>query len=162
MNKPLNLVFPPKCNWNRFSIACPICPYAGLPVITIGSKVMADCCITHQISPRNFWWAYIHIIFLCTTKWDASIDWLVQIVGIIATNNWHTCKICTTSIVVTRCCCRGMHAALVECFIGQRWHRTNLQLFCCEGQTLYMFLECKLINFYIKIKTLINFVIVEM
>ena len=40
---PLNLLFFIKCNWNRFSIAWPTRPNAGLPIVPIGSKVMADC-----------------------------------------------------------------------------------------------------------------------
>ncbi len=32
---PLNLLFFIKCNWNRFSIAWPTCPYAGLPILSL-------------------------------------------------------------------------------------------------------------------------------
>ena len=44
---------------NRFSIASPTRPYAALPVVPLGSKVMADCRVTHYTSPCFFWWAYI-------------------------------------------------------------------------------------------------------
>ena len=39
--------------------ARPICPYAGLPVIRLGFKVMAFLHSTHHTSPCYFWWAYI-------------------------------------------------------------------------------------------------------
>ncbi len=39
---------------NRFSIASPTRPYAALPIVPLGSKVMADCRVTHYTSPCFF------------------------------------------------------------------------------------------------------------
>ena len=57
--KPLNPSIPTKRSWNRFTFARPICPYAGLHVSPIDSKVMADCRACHYTSPC---FMYLHTV----------------------------------------------------------------------------------------------------
>ncbi len=95
---PLNPFYPHKFCLNRFSIMRPICPYAGFPVILCSSKVMADCRITHCTSPHILVGLHTVYIVLCnflTKKMFAPLlppEWLVPIVGMIATNNGQTCQ----------------------------------------------------------------------
>ena len=78
----------------------PTRPYAGLPVTPCGSKVMADCRVTHHTSPCFFWWAYIlydvlYGVILSCKQMFAPLpppERIVPIVGIIATNNGRTCQ----------------------------------------------------------------------
>ena len=77
----------------------PTCPYAGLPVTPCVSKVMADCCFTHHTSHCSLWWAYILYDILYGNIVSCKLfvplpppEWLVPIVGIIATNNGCTCQ----------------------------------------------------------------------
>ena len=89
---------------NRFAFHRPTCPFSGLPIVPIGSKVMADCHVTHHTSPCFFWWAYIlydilySIILSCyTTKMMFLLfpppEWVVPIDGIIATDNGRICNV---------------------------------------------------------------------
>ena len=57
--RPLNPISPHKFPINRFSIVRPTRPHAGLPIIPCGSKVMAECWVTHHTSPCFYRRAYI-------------------------------------------------------------------------------------------------------
>ncbi len=52
--RPLNLASPHKFSLTRFSIVRQTHPYAGFPIVPIGSKVMADCRIIHHTLPCFF------------------------------------------------------------------------------------------------------------
>ena len=52
--EPLNPSFLLKCTGNRFAFHRPTRPYAGLLIVPLGSKVMADCHISHYPSPSFF------------------------------------------------------------------------------------------------------------
>ena len=93
---PLNLLFPPKCTGNRFSIAWPTCPFAGLLISPIGSKVMADCRVTHRTSPCFFVGLHIvpyyFVLLSCSTTTKMShllplLEWAIPIVSIVTTGN---------------------------------------------------------------------------
>ena len=82
----------------------PTRPYAGLPVVPCGYKVMADCRVSHHTSPCFFWWAYIlydilyGIFMSCSTTkmMFPSLpppERVVPIVGIVATSNGRTCDV---------------------------------------------------------------------
>ncbi len=89
--EPLNPSFLPKCTGNIFAFHRPICLYAGLPVVPLGSKAKADCRVSHFTSPCSFGGlTYLHSIFLCPSS-SQSPDHLVQGIDTIATNKERTC-----------------------------------------------------------------------
>ena len=90
--KPLNPSFLPKCTGNRFAFPRPICPYAGLSVVPIVSKVITDCCLSCYTSPCFFVGLCIYIVnfFLLHNKNDGSFT-LITITG--CSNCWYCCHI---------------------------------------------------------------------
>ena len=90
--EPLNPSFLPKCTGKRFTFHRSICPYAGLPVVPLGSKVTADCRVSNYTSPRFFGGpTYLGSIFSCSTiaKMFPLLpppERVIPIVGIIPTS----------------------------------------------------------------------------
>ncbi len=92
---PSNPSFEPKCTVNSFAFPRLICPYAGLPVVCLCSKVKADCHLSHYTSPHiDVFLVGLHIMwkfFVFTTKMMfpslLSLGQIVPNVGNIATDN---------------------------------------------------------------------------
>ncbi len=121
--KPL---FLPKCIGNRFAFNRPICPYAGLPVVPLGSKVTADYRVSHYTSPCFFGGlTYLHSIFLFPSS-SRSPDGLVQGIGPIATNKecicGKYCYSCSNALLLAR--------TSRDCCVCKEWLRTNSRLAC--------------------------------
>ena len=117
-------------NWNRFSIVWPICTYAGIAVIPTGSKVMADCSVTHRTSPSNFWWAYMFTYYFFCLK--------IMFPSLTTGTACFNCGINKLSVGKllrcialgkAKCCCWWEpYMSLVECCNCRNWHRTNSRL----------------------------------
>ncbi len=119
----LNPYSPRKFIINRFSVVRPICPYVWLPVTPCGSKVMADCCVSHYTSPCFLVGLDIYVvIFFCSTTKASFLrshhNGSFQLLVLLP---YHMgAHVMYTALVVGTCCCwRGPCMALVYCCIGQ-------------------------------------------
>ena len=88
-------IFSSWVSFNKILIVWTTCPYAGLFVIPCGSKVMADCWVTHHTSPCFLRWAYtVSCNFLMKKMFATLLPWEqhVPMFGIFATNNGCMCN----------------------------------------------------------------------
>ena len=110
------------------------------PHYSFGSKVMADCHVTHCTSP-NFLLGFNNAIYFCVHyKKDVSIDQLVPIVGVVAINN-----LCMCNKPCFHCCNLLLLARNAHGF-GGLLHLPNMVqyelaacFFCCDGKTHFKF-----------------------
>ena len=85
----------PKCTGNRFPFARSTQPYAGLPIVPLGSKVMADGCVSHYTSPC-FLCVRTYCMAFCTVSSRTKMmfsslpppEQVIPIIGIVATSMW--------------------------------------------------------------------------
>ena len=124
---------------NRFSIAWPTYPCAGLSVVPICSKVMTDFCVTHHTPPCFFGGvtycrAYCTVLFCPATQQKMMfpllppLEQVVPIVGIVATSHRCTC------VVYLFGCCNVLLLAWNERGFGRllHWPRNSIKLNTCS------------------------------
>ena len=143
---PLNLYFPSKETGSRFPIAWPACPYAGLHIISLGSKVMADCRVTHRTSLSFFG----KLTYLPTIFWmmfpssHQPPEQLVPGVGNIATNNGRMCGkyhySCGNALLLVRW---SHGSGVLLSLSGTAPEKLATCLFSVLGEHIYVFNDVK-------------------